>query len=258
VILKQRRVGVCFSGGAARGISHLGVLKALRELHIPVEVLSGTSSGAIVSSFYGAGYLPEEILRILIQTNVARLMRPAFSRFGLMNLDEVEKVLLKYLGDISFENLKYEVVITATDIDQGTIVYFSEGKLIKPLLAACSVPLLYRPISYQNRLLLDGGLLNNMPVECLTDRCDFVIGVHCNPLNHHARVTSFKSMIERTFHLAINNNVQARYKYCDLLIEAPALKDFGLLSYNKANELFETGYYYTLSLADKLRPLAAY
>jgi NTE family protein len=258
VIPKQRRVGVCFSGGAARGISHLGVLKALREMHIPVEVLSGTSSGAIVSSFYGAGYLPEEILRILQQTNVGRLMRPAFSRFGLMNLDEVEKVLLKYLGDISFENLKYEVVITATDIDQGTVVYFSEGKLLKPLLASCSVPILYKPVSYQNRLLLDGGLLNNMPVECLTDRCDFVVGVHCNPLNHHARVTSFKSMIERTFHLAINNNVQARYKYCDLLIEAPALKDFGLLSYNKANELFETGYYYTLSLADKLKPLAAY
>ena len=258
MIPKQQRVGVTFSGGAARGISHLGVLQALRELHIPLEVLSGTSSGAIASAFYGAGYNPKEILKVILQTNVGRLMRPAFSRFGLMNLDEVEKVLLKYLGDISFENLKYEVVVTATDIDQGVVVYFSEGKLIKPLLASCSVPLLYQPVVYQGRQLLDGGLLNNMPVECLTNRCDYVIGVHCNPLNHQARVTTFKSMIERTFHLAINNNVQARYKYCDLLIEAPELKGYNLLNYSKGQELFEVGYNYTMSLADKLKPLAAY
>lgn len=251
----NRRVGVSFSGGAARGIAHLGVLKALEELQIPVTVMSGTSSGAIVSVFYAAGYKPEEILKLVQETNIARLMRPAFTRFGLMNLDEVEKIFLKHLGDISFEDLQKEVIITASDVNQGVVVYFSEGKLLKPLLASCSVPLLYRAIEYQNRLLLDGGLLNNMPVECLTDRSDFVIGVHCNPLNHQAKISSVRGMIERTFHLAINNNVQARFKYCDLLIEPPELRNFRILEYSRAEEMFEVGYRYTLSLADKLQPL---
>lgn len=252
----QQRVGICFSGGGARGIAHLGVLQALHELNIPVSVISGTSSGAIVGVFTAAGFTPEQTLQLICETNIPRLMRPAFSRFGLMNLDEVEKVFLKAIGNISFEELKIPLIITATDINQATVVYFSKGNLLKPLLASCSVPLLYKPIEYNNRLLLDGGLLNNLPVECITDRCDFVIGVHCNPLNHHAKVTTFKTMVERTFHLAINNNVQQRLKFCDMLIEPPALKHYGLLHYGKARELFEVGYTYTMGLKAELQHLA--
>jgi NTE family protein len=252
----KSRVGIAFSGGAARGIAHLGVLKALQEMHVPVQVISGTSSGAIVGTFYSAGYPPEDILKLLKETNINRLMRPAFSRFGLMTMDEVEKVLLKHLGDLSFSDLNNELVITAADINQGITVYFSEGKIIKPLVAACSVPLLYKPIPHGDHLLLDGGLLNNLPVECLTDRCDFVIGSHCNPLDHNARITTMRSMIQRTFQLAINNNVQNRYKYCDLLIEPPGLKTIDLLNYTRADEIFEIGYQYTLTLSGKLKHLA--
>lgn len=252
----KSRVGISLSGGAARGIAHLGVLKALQELHVPVHVISGTSSGAIVGTFYSAGWQPEEVLKLIRETNINRLLRPAFSKFGLMTMDEVERLLEKYLGDISFEDLKNELVISAADINQGITVYFSEGKLMKPLLAACSVPLLYKPIAHGEHLLLDGGLLNNLPVECLTNRCDFVIGSHCNPLDHQARITTTRSMIQRTFQLAINNNVQSRYKYCDLLIEPPALKTIDLLNYTRAEEIYDIGYRYTLSLAEKLKHLA--
>lgn len=251
--MQKQAVGIAFSGGAARGIAHLGILQALQELNIPLKVISGTSSGAIVGSFYAAGFQPKDILNIIKQVNVVRLLRPAFNWHGLMNLDEVEKVIIKYLGDLSFEDMKTELIITATDINQGTVVYFTEGKIIKPLIAACSVPLVYQPIEYQNHVLLDGGLLNNMPVECLTDKCDFIIGAHCNPVNYEAKVSTFRTILERTFQLAINNNVQARYKYCDVLIEPPALKHFSLLSYSRADEFFEVGYEYTMSLAEKLQ-----
>jgi len=251
--MQKPTVGIAFSGGAARGIAHLGVLQALQELNIPLKVISGTSSGAIVGAFYAAGFQPKELLNIILQVNVLRLLRPAFSWHGLMNLDEVEKVILKYLGDLTFADLKTELIITTTDINQGTVVYFTEGKIIKPLIAACSVPLVYRPVEYRNHVLLDGGLLNNMPVECLTDKCDFIIGSHCNPVNYEAKVSTFRTIMERTFQLAINNNVQARYKYCDVLIEPPALKHFSVLSFSKAEEFFRIGYEYTLSLAEKLQ-----
>lgn len=251
--MQKPTVGIAFSGGAARGIAHLGVLQALQELNIPIKVISGTSSGAIVGSFFAAGFQPKEVLEIIKQLNVVRLLRPAFSWYGLMNLDEVEKVINKYLGDLTFEDMKTELIITATDINQGIVVYFSEGKIIKPLIAACSVPLVYQPIEYQNHVLLDGGLLNNMPVECLTDKCDFIIGSHCNPVNYEAKVSTFRTILERTFQLAINNNVQQRFKYCDVLIEPPALKQFSLLSYSRADEFFQIGYDYTMSLAEKLQ-----
>ena len=251
----MRRVGLAFSGGGARGFSHIGVLQALQEIGVPVDVMSGTSSGAIVGAFFAAGIPPAEILKLACDTNVNRLMRPAFSRFGLLKLEEAEKLFLNYLGDITFEELKKPLIITTTDINKGVVVYFSSGSLLKPLLASCSVPLLYKPIEYENHLLLDGGLLNNLPVECLTDRCDYVIGVHCNPLNFDAKVSSLRSIIERTFHLAINNNVQPRLKFCDLLIEAPELKNFSVLNFSKAKEIYEVGYRHTLSLAGKLEEL---
>ena len=250
--MQKQTVGIAFSGGAARGIAHLGVLQALLELNIPIKVISGTSSGAIAGAFYAAGFQPKEVLGIIKQVNVVRLLRPAFSWYGLMNLDEVEKVITKYLGDLSFEDLKTELIITATDINQGNVVYFTSGKIIKPLIASCSVPLVYKPIEYQNHVLLDGGLLNNMPVECLMDRCDFIIGSHCNPLNYEAKVSTFKTILERTFQLAINSNVQQRFKYCDVLIEPPELKHFSLLSYSRADEFFQIGYDYTMNLAEKL------
>jgi NTE family protein len=96
------RIGLVLSGGAARGFAHLGVFKALEELHIPVHIISGTSSGAMAGALYSAGYSPDEIFRMVSETNIVRLMRPAFSKMGLMNLDEVEKVFTRFLQHKTF------------------------------------------------------------------------------------------------------------------------------------------------------------
>ncbi|PIQ21432.1 MAG: hypothetical protein COW65_09140 [Cytophagales bacterium CG18_big_fil_WC_8_21_14_2_50_42_9] len=246
------RIGLVLSGGAARGFAHLGVLKALDELQIKVHIISGTSSGAIAGAFYAAGYSPEETLRTVSETKILRLMRPAFSRFGLLKMGEVEKEFSKYFGDKTFADLSPQLVIATTDINRAIAVYFREGKLVKPLMAASSVPILYQPVAYQGHLLIDGGLLNNMPVECIMGDCDFIIGVHTNPLDYQEDITTFRNLVERTCHIAINNNVEPRLKLCHFLIEPPELKKYSLLEMKKAKEMFINGYEYTLQLAPKL------
>lgn len=246
------RVGLVLSGGGARGFAHLGVFKALEELGIPVHIIAGTSSGALAGALYAAGFGPEDIFRMVTETKIVRLMRPAFSKLGLMNLDEVEKVLARFLQEKTFADLRFKLIVSATDIRQGIVVYFSEGDIVKPLVAASSVPILYKPIEYQGHLLCDGGLLNNFPVECLLGESEFIIGVHTNPMNHQAELRTFGKLMERTFHLAINNNVEPRLKHCHFLIEPPELKHFSLLNLAKAREMFMCGYDHTLSLADKL------
>jgi len=246
------RIGLVLSGGAARGIAHLGVLKALDELQLKVHIISGTSSGAMAGAFYAAGYLPDDIFRIISGTKIIRLMRPAFSRFGLLKLGEVEKELTKYFGTKTFADLSTKLIICATDINHAVSIYFSEGELVKPLLGASSVPILYQPITYQDHLLIDGGLLNNLPVECLIGECEFIIGVHTNPLNHQKQISSFKDLAERTFQIAINNNVQSRLKLCHFYIEPPELKQYSLLDMKKAKEMFLCGYNYTMQLAPSL------
>ena len=250
-------LGLALSGGGARGIAHLGVLAALDELALPVARLAGVSSGAIASVFYAAGFPPREILRLLLSTNVFRLTRPAFSRFGLLHLDAVEQLLARHLGPVlTFEHLNRPLTLVATDLMAGESVYFSSGLLLPPLLASSAVPIVYRPVEYQGRQLVDGGLLNNLPVEPLLGHEGVrVVGVHCNPINPEARIPNFRRLIERTLHLAINANTAGRKSQCHLLLEPPELRHYRPLSYKRGPELFEIGYRYTLSQAVALRAL---
>jgi NTE family protein len=251
------QLGLALSGGGARGISHLGVLAALDELEMPVAQLSGVSSGGIAAVFYAAGMAPREVLQLLQSTNMVRLTRPAFSRFGLLYLDPVQQLLAKHLGpDVTFADLNIPVTLAATDLMAGETVYFNEGPLLMPLLASSAVPIVYRAVEYQGRQLVDGGLLNNLPVEPLLGQPDVrVVGVHCNPINPEAPISSFRGLIERTLQLAIGANTAARKAQCHLLLEPPELCRYRPLSYRQAAELFDIGYRYTLSKADELRAL---
>ncbi|SIT79121.1 patatin-like phospholipase family protein [Pontibacter indicus] len=249
----MKKVGLALSGGAARGIAHLGVLKAFDEIGIKPAILSGVSSGAIVAVFYAAGYSPDDILRLIKELRIYRVMRLAIGQVGILHLDEVEKLYFRYLGEgATFEDLDIPVIIGTTDMHAGATVNFSSGELIKPLIASSAVPILYRPVQYQGMLLNDGGLLDNLPTQALAGKCDVKIGVHSNPINHEARITSLRSMVERTAHLAINNNVQLRRHLSDFFIEPPQLKYYRLMSFSKADELFNIGFNYTMSLKSEL------
>ncbi|WP_018477814.1 patatin-like phospholipase family protein [Pontibacter roseus] len=250
------RVGLALSGGAARGIAHLGVLKAFDEIGIKPTIISGVSSGAIAGVFYAAGFSPDDILKLIKELRLYRVMRLAIGQVGILHLDAVERLFHRYLGaDATFEDLGIPVIISATDMNEGVTAYFRSGDLIKPLLASCAVPVLYRPVSINGMLLNDGGLLNNMPIDPLKGNCDIKIGVHSNPVNHQARITTLRSMVERTLHLAINNNVKLRMHQCDFFLEPQDLKYYRLMSFGKADEIFDIGYRYTLSLKEKLLKL---
>ncbi|GAB3195543.1 NTE family protein [Pontibacter aydingkolensis] len=250
------RIGLALSGGGARGIAHLGVLKAFDELGIKISMISGVSSGAIAGVLYAAGFTPDQILSLIKELSVFKIVRPAFGKAGLLHLEEVEKLYIRHLGaDITFEDLKIPVVVSATEMNEGVTAYFSTGKLIQPLLASSAVPILYRPILFEGKLLNDGGLLNNLPVDPLHTNCDFKIAVHVNPINHQAQITNIRSMVERTLLLAINNNVKLRMHLCDLLIEPQELKYYRLTNFRKADEIFEIGYEHTMKLEKHIRQL---
>ncbi|MEJ8801757.1 patatin-like phospholipase family protein [Pontibacter sp. H249] len=250
------RIGLALSGGGARGIAHLGVLKAFDELGVKVDMISGVSSGAIAGVLYAAGFTPDKILKLIKELSVFHIVRPSFGKVGFMHLEEVEKLYCRHLGPhIKFEDLNIPVVINATDMNEGVTVYYSSGELIKPLLASSAVPILYQPIQYQGKLLNDGGVLNNLPVDPLHTNCDVKIAVHVNPINHQAHIAGIRSMIERTLLLMINNNVKLRMHLCDMLIEPQELKYYRLTNFRKADEIFEIGYAYTMKLEKHIRHL---
>lgn len=239
------KIGMTLSGGGARGIAHLGVLKALEEMEVKISVLSGTSAGSIVGSLYGYGYKPVEILDIIQKVSVFKSVKPAWTWIGLLSIDGLKEVLLKHMPENSFRSLKLPLTVAATDIKAGEIVYFNEGELIPCVMASCCVPAVFAPINLNGRLLVDGGVLDNLPAKPIREKCDLLIGSHCNPIGADFDAKNLRTIIERSLLMAINGNTIKSRELCDIFIEPPGLDRFTGFEITRAKEIFEAGYQFT-------------
>ena len=251
------KVGLALSGGGIRGISHLGVIKALEELGYEIKGISGASAGAIVGAFYAAGVSPDEILELIKSRPFYRLMKPAFSGKGLISMDWLEGEIEKYLPVETFEQLRLPIKIVATDLSAGKSRYFHSGPIVKPMMASCCIPILFYPVKVNGREFVDGGILDNLPVKTLKKEHKKIIGVSCNPINRHFEATNMKSVTERTFLLAINGNVKTSAKRCTHFIEPPELFRYNVMEVSKAEEIFRIGYEYTLRTLENVKELTS-
>ena len=244
------KVGLVLSGGGARGVAHLGLIKVLEEVGITIGIMAGTSSGAIAGALYGSGHRPEQIVKIVRDIKPFKLIRPAVSRSGFLKMESAELLYHQHILDDTFEALSIPLIIAATDLQAGKTVYFSEGPLIRPLMASTCIPVVFDPIKVEGRLYIDGGVLNNFPAEVLIGQCDKIIGSHCNPVDEDFRTGNFRTILERTFLLSINANAYSRRKFCDIFIEPPALKPFNVFDMARADDIFEIGYDYAKGMQD--------
>jgi NTE family protein len=238
------RIGYSLSGGGARGIAHLGIMKALEENGIRPHMIAGVSVGSIIGAFYASGFSPDEILKIILDARLIRILRPAFSLKGILSLENTYPFFRRYMGDDSFEKLKLPLVINAVNLRSGTSRYFSQGSLIQTVLASCAIPAVFKPVKIDGELYVDGGVLDNLPVKPLQEKCDPIIGFHCNPVDPEFTSRNMKNIIERTFILVINTNVAVSKPACRAFLEPWELKKFGAFDFDKANEIFEVGYEY--------------
>lgn len=248
-------VGLVLSGGGARGVAHLGVIKVLEEIGITVSMIAGSSSGAIAGALYGSGHRPEDIVEMVRNIKPFKLIRPAVSRSGFLKMESAELLYHQYILDDTFEALSVPLVVAATDLQTGETVYFSEGPLIRPLMASTCIPVVFDPVEVDGRLYIDGGVLNNFPAEVLIGQCDKIIGSHCNPVDDDFHSGNFRTILERTFLLSINANAYSRRTFCDIFIEPPALKPFRVFDTARADDIFQIGYDYAKGKRDELLAL---
>jgi NTE family protein len=239
------KIGLALSGGGARGISHLGVIQALEEFGVKVSVVSGTSAGSIVGSLYSYGFKPLQILEIIQKVSVFKSLNFAWTWTGLLSLDGLRDVLLTHMPENSFASLKLPLTIAATDLRKGTVEYFKEGELIPAVMASCCIPAIFTPIQFKNNLYVDGGVLDNLPVRPIKEACDFVIGVHCNPVSPNFDPKNLKGVIERSLLMAINASMLSSKALCDVFIEPAGLDKITGFELAKAKEIYETGYQFT-------------
>lgn len=236
------KIGIVLSGGGIRGIAHLGVLQALTEAGIQFDRISGTSAGAIVGALFAQGHQPNEIFQIFLKTRLSKFFRPAFGAFGLLSLDHTRSLFMEYLPHDSFSSLKIPLVISATNFSEGKLVYFSSGKLIQAILASSSIPGIFKPIMIDGKMFVDGGILNNFPIEPLRDDCDFIIGSSCNHLPPVDKIVNFRRLIERAAIMSINSDMEMKRQYCDVLIEPDGMGATSIFDVKKAEEIYWLSY----------------
>ncbi|MCS7171631.1 MAG: patatin-like phospholipase family protein [Aquificaceae bacterium] len=241
------KVNLALSGGAARGIAHIGVIKAFEELGFEVSAISGVSAGALVGAFYCSGYTPEEMLRVVKSKDWLKYLRPTVPRFGLISLKGAEKYLKSMLSVDSFEELSKKLFVGAVDIKSGRTFYFDSGSLFPPLLGSCALPGIFEPVRYKNYVLIDGGITNNLPVEPLLGMEGLLVGVDVNPNMPVEKVGNIFQILVRSFLLSVRSNVDKRKELCHLIIE-PELYGYSPLSLFRAEDIYKLGYKKTMSL----------
>jgi NTE family protein len=238
------KIGLALSGGGARGIAHLGVLRALEEKGVRFDCISGTSVGAIIGALYAQGMRSDEILDAILKTRIFSNLRPAWTLRGLLSMERIQLLLLNLIPHNCFEELQLPLTVVATDLQLGKAHYFTSGPLIPALMASSCVPGMFNPILLGQTTYVDGGITDNFPVLPLRNQCNVIVGLHCNPVVPVPQAKNFRSVLERTLLLAINSNAEKSKASCDLLIEPTELGRFSTLELARARELADIGYRY--------------
>ncbi|MBI4055834.1 MAG: patatin-like phospholipase family protein [Elusimicrobia bacterium] len=166
------RIGLALGSGGGRGLAHLGVLEVLEREGVPVDVLAGTSIGAVVGAFYAAGFSLGQMRDLASQagwedaTDVsrARVLKLILAD-SLLSTERLEKLLREKMGDLYFHQLKVPFACVATDIRTGERIVFREGEVAPAVRASMTLPGLFKPVQYRHRFLVDGGIVEGIPVE---------------------------------------------------------------------------------------------
>lgn len=242
--MKEFSLGMVLSGGGARGMAHIGVLRALMEHGIHPDCIAGASAGATVGALYAAGHSARAMLEFFQLTRFFRIANVAFAKPGILDTAKLIPSFLQYFPDNSFETLNKKLLILATDILSGEPVVFESGPLIPSVLASSSVPLVFSPTEINGRWYCDGGVADNFPVNLIRDRCRVVLGVHVSPLRgcQITELGTSLSVLQRAMEIGMFHRAQAKFSLCDVMIRPPKLIGFGLFDMNHLAEIEAIGY----------------
>lgn len=242
----NKKIGIVLSGGGARGAAHIGVLQALNENGIFPSHISGASAGALIGALYCAGYSPLEMLELSKNHTFLKIFKIGFINKSLTEMTHLKEFLHHVIQNDSFETLKTPLYISVTNLNSGANEIISKGKLIESVIASCAIPLLFKPVTINENLYVDGGVLNNLPIEPLLKTCEKTIGISVCTHLFKPEIKGLKAISERCIQLAIWNTMQERFKKCDISIEIDKSFSYSMFSLKNSDALFKIGYETTM------------
>ncbi|NRA94158.1 MAG: patatin-like phospholipase family protein [Psychroserpens sp.] len=283
--LESPKVGLVLSGGGAKGFAHIGALKVIDSLGIKIDYIAGTSMGAIVGSLYASGYsgkqldsifntldfdkvindeLPrrskdfyardnEERYAVILPFDKFKVKLPSALSRGQNVFNLLTKLTLHVSETNDFENLPIPFFCVATNIESGEAVILDNGNLAEAISASGAFPSLFQPVEIDGQLLVDGGVVNNYPVDELRAKgMDIIIGVDVQDgLRDRSELTSAPEVLLQINNFRTINDMKVKAEKTDVYIH-PDITDFTVVSFSEGKEIIQSGKEATLRKVDEL------
>ena len=236
------KLGLVLSGGAARGFAHIGVLRAFEENGIKIDCISGSSIGALIGLFYAAGKTPDEIMEIAKGIKKHKLKAVGPFHLGKAGVGYVEQIIKKYVTQTDFKELQKRLFVCVTNFQSGEYEIIDTGEILPAIKVSVAIPIKYDEQRINGVVYIDGGMVNNLPVEPLRDRCCTVVGISINPLVYRDDRMSIRKKLMRLTELILNENEVRRIDLCDYHLEVAGLGQISFEDYDRAHEIHDLGY----------------
>lgn len=245
----KKKLCLVLGSGGSRGISHIGFLEALEEEGIKPDYIAGCSMGAVVGGSYALGYSPSTLKREMLKMKPRDLLDISlggFKKKGIFNSQKLKRQLSSILGDKTFDDLKTPFLCVAVDVKTGKIITLNEGGLEIAVRASSSVPIAFRPVEYKDYLLVDGGLLERLPIKEAKEKFKPDVTVVVDALGDLKEYGGNKNILSHGLRMVdIVDTYLTGIKYDseggDLLLK-PRLGSMSQYKFKKLDYAYEVGY----------------
>ncbi|MCI1857643.1 MAG: patatin-like phospholipase family protein [Sporolactobacillus sp.] len=244
----MRSVGLVLGGGAVRGFAHIGVLKTLEKHHVAISSIAGSSMGGAIGGLYAAGIPPEAIERYITETpkrHLLHLLDVGFPNRGLIGGKGVARIIEELIDQQSaqrrIEDFPIRFRAVSVDLNRGKQVIFARGDLVAALRATTAFPGVFAPVIKQGMMLVDGGVLNNLPVEALDRTGDpLVIAVDVTRGNAEKPARNMVEVAYRSYSLLVAERKHTSLVQADVVIR-PDVGDYAAFDFNKIQSCIDAG-----------------
>lgn len=237
-------ISLCLSGGAARGAFHLGFLSFCEEQNIHINVYSGSSIGAIIAVSHASGVPAKEQLTLFKSKEIKKTLKFNYFKNGLIKIDHNHNILKDILPIDRLEDIPKSVYVNAYDIKHKQLHYFNQGDTLTLCMASSALIPIFKPITYEQMLLIDGGLIDNIPITPLLEYPYDIYSLDLLPRLEKSSKKSFnpikllKKRVFRTLHKNINHSIANTHEY----ITNMQLRHFKMFTFNELDECYKLGY----------------
>ena len=242
---ERPRIALALGGGAARGFAHIGVIRALEQEKIPIDSIVGTSVGSLIGAIYAHDLNSFELEWTAFTLEKDDLfdfaVLSAFTGMGVVKGERLEAFVRAKVPVENIEDLKLPFAAVATDLNRGTTVILDRGSVAKAVRASSSIPGIFNPLSYKDKLLVDGGLVENIPIQPARDKgADIVIAVDISENVTNFNISNLVDVVLQSVNIMFSENVGYKKKHADILI-TPAVADITMFDFTRKKQCMQAG-----------------